>query len=260
MANGIHNAPLFGLNINPDAADPALVFDLARYADGAGLDIVGVQDHPYQGAFLETWTLLSVLAGMTERVRLFPNVADLPLRPPAMLAKAAASLDLLTNGRVELGLGAGAFWDAIAGYGGTRRTPGEAVAALEEAMQMMHHLWQPQGSARVSFAGQFYQLHEARPGPAPAHPIGIWLGALKPRMLRLTGRLADGWSVSHNWVPPEQLLPTHALIDAAAMEAGTCSGLHSPQLQRHGRDYRAGTRKGTRQSGRNDRWATGCVG
>ncbi len=85
---------------------------------------------------------------------------------------------------------------------------------------MMHHLWQPQGSARVSFAGQFYQLHEARPGPAPAHPIGIWLGALKPRMLRLTGRLADGWSVSHNWVPPEQLLPAHALIDAAAMEAG----------------------------------------
>ena len=66
---------------------------------------------------------------------LVPTVATLPLRPPAVLAKSAASLDLLAGGRVQLGLGAGAFWDAIAAMGGPRRGPREAVAALDEAIQ-----------------------------------------------------------------------------------------------------------------------------
>ena len=95
----------------------------ARRADELGLDLVGVQDHPYQPRFLDTWTLLSTIAAETERIRLFPDVANLPLRPPAVLARAAASLDLLSGGRVELGLGAGAFWDAIEANGGPRRTP-----------------------------------------------------------------------------------------------------------------------------------------
>ena len=64
-----------------------------------------------------------VIAAATERIGLFPDVASLPLRPPAMMAKAAASLDLLSGGRVELGLGAGGFWDAIEAYGGPRRDP-----------------------------------------------------------------------------------------------------------------------------------------
>lgn len=212
--------PWFGLNIDPDARNVALAFDLAAYADTAGLDLVGVQDHPYNGGLLDTWTLLSALGGRTSRVRLFPNVIDLPLRPPAMLAKAAASLDLLTGGRVELGLGAGAFWDAVAGYGGPRRSPGEAVAALEEAMMIIHRIWGQHEPTRVSFAGQFYQIEEARPGPPPAHPVGIWLGALKPRMLRLLGTQAEGWSVSHNWVPPEQIPALNTIIDQAASAAG----------------------------------------
>ena len=76
------------------------------------------QDHPYQPRFLDTWTLLSVLAAQTSTVRLAPNVANLPLRPPAVLARSVASLDILSGGRVELGLGAGAFWDAIEANGG----------------------------------------------------------------------------------------------------------------------------------------------
>ena len=72
----------------------------------------------YQPRFLDTWTLLSFIGAATERIRLFPDVAALPLRPPAMLAKAAASLDLLTQGHVELGLGAGASWEPIAAMGG----------------------------------------------------------------------------------------------------------------------------------------------
>jgi alkanesulfonate monooxygenase SsuD/methylene tetrahydromethanopterin reductase-like flavin-dependent oxidoreductase (luciferase family) len=211
----------FGINIDPATNGVELAFDLARYADEAGMDLIGVQDHPYNGGFLDTWTLLSVLGARTERVRLFPNVAALPLRPPAMLAKAAASLDVLTKGRVELGLGAGALWDGIAAYGGPRRSPGEAVEALEEAIQVLHALWgrNAQGQ-RASFSGKHYQVAGAQIGPRPAHQIGIWLGALKPRMLQLTGKLADGWSISANWVPPETVPGLATIIDEAAREAG----------------------------------------
>ena len=88
-----------------------------RAADEGGIDLVGIQDHPYQWRYVDTWTLIAWLAARTERIRFFPDVANLPLRPPAVLAKAAASLDVLSGGRVELGLGAGAFWEAIGADG-----------------------------------------------------------------------------------------------------------------------------------------------
>src|SRR5262245_26791436 len=105
----------FGVFLPPQADAAGDTLALARLADRLGLDHVSLQDHPYQAAFLDTWTFLSVIAASTTSVRVFPNVANLPLRPPAVLARAAASLDLLTGGRVELGLGAGGFPDAIAG-------------------------------------------------------------------------------------------------------------------------------------------------
>jgi alkanesulfonate monooxygenase SsuD/methylene tetrahydromethanopterin reductase-like flavin-dependent oxidoreductase (luciferase family) len=198
-----------------------LALTLARLADEAGLDLIGVQDHPYNTPFLDTWTLLATIGAMTRRVRLLPNVLNLPLRPPAMLAKAAASLDLITDGRVELGLGAGAFWDGVAAYGGPRHAPGEAVEALEEAIQVLRRLWSsPDGGGTVSFAGAHYRLVGAQPGPAPAHPIGLWLGALRPRLLRATGRLADGWLVSNSYVPPEEVSALQAHIDEGARAAG----------------------------------------
>jgi alkanesulfonate monooxygenase SsuD/methylene tetrahydromethanopterin reductase-like flavin-dependent oxidoreductase (luciferase family) len=135
-----------------------------------------------------------------------------------MLAKAAASLDLLSGGRVELGLGAGASWDAIEAMGGPRRSPGEAVRAVEEAMWVMRLLWSGERSAR--FEGEHYGLNGARPGPAPAHEIGIWVGALGPKMLALTGRLADGWVPSSSWATPENLPSFNEKIDEAAREAG----------------------------------------
>src|SRR6266550_8057775 len=106
-------------------------------ADEAGLDLIGIQDHPYQRRFLDTWMLMATVLANTQRVRVFPDVANLPLRPPAVLAKAAASLDVLSGGRFELGLGAGAFPDVIASMGGPRRTPGESVEALEEAIDVI---------------------------------------------------------------------------------------------------------------------------
>src|SRR6266516_3093407 len=112
---------LFGTFLTPLADQAAQVVRLAERTELAGLDLVTMQDHPYQPRFLDTWTLLSVIAGRTSTVRLAPNVANLPLRPPAMLARAAASLDILSGGRAELGLGTGAFWDAIVGMGAPRR-------------------------------------------------------------------------------------------------------------------------------------------
>jgi alkanesulfonate monooxygenase SsuD/methylene tetrahydromethanopterin reductase-like flavin-dependent oxidoreductase (luciferase family)/hemerythrin-like domain-containing protein len=194
------------------------VVEQAIFADRIGLDLIGVQDHPYQPRFLDMWTLLADLAAQTTRVRLLPDVVNLPLRPPAVLARAAASLDILSGGRVELGLGSGAFFDAVVSMGGPRRGPGEAIEALEEAIQVLRALWTP-GRA-VTFEGKHYSLRGARPGPIPPHPIGIWLGAYKPRMLRLTGRLADGWIPSLGYAPPSELPAMTRAIDEAARQAG----------------------------------------
>ena len=209
---------LFGCFLPPVADQSENIVTLARIADASGLDLVTVQDHPYQPAFLDTWTLLSNLAARTQRVHLVPNVANLPLRPPALLAKAAASLDVLSDGRVELGIGAGAFWDAIEALGGPRRAPGEAVIALEEAISVIRALWTPGRTPRID--GEHYRLAGAKPGPFPVHPIGIWVGAYGPRMLGLTGRLGDGWLPSQAYAPPERLAEMNARIDAAAGAAG----------------------------------------
>src|SRR4030095_16991879 len=175
----------------PDAADPAGLVDQARRVERAGVDLIRIPDHPYQRRYLDTFSLLAALATATGRIGLFPDVANLPLRHPAMLAKAAASIDLLSGGRFELGLGAGAFWDAVAAMGGPRRAPGEAVEALEEAIALLRLLWGDQRSVR--FTGRQSQVAGVKPGPPPAHPIGIWLGAIGPRMLEVTGRVGDVW-------------------------------------------------------------------
>ncbi len=208
----------FGASVEPLSKPPDWATRVAKAADRAGLDLVGIQDHPYQRRFLDTWTLISTLVPATERVRFFPDVANLPLRPPAMLAKAAASLDVLSGGRVEMGLGAGAFWDAVAAMGGPRRSPGEAVRSIEEAVRVMRLVWSDERSLR--FNGEFYSLDGMRPGPRPAHPIGIWVGAYGPRMLGLIGRLADGWVPSLGYSPPKKLPDMHKRIDDAAEQAG----------------------------------------
>lgn len=210
----------FGVFVTPAAAQPGAVVELAELAERVGLDLVSFQDHPYQARFLDTWTLLSFVAARTSRVRLAPNVLNLPLRPPAVVARAAASLDLLSGGRVELGLGAGAFWDAIEAMGAPRLSPGESVAALEEAIGLVRELWDADERGGVRFEGEHYRLAGAARGPAPAHRIEIWLGAYKPRMLRLTGRLGDGWLPSVPYLEAAQLAAGNAAIDAAAEEAG----------------------------------------
>ena len=221
-------APLFGIFLDPTVSDPREPFRLAQIADENDLDLLTIQDHPYQWRFYETWTLLTALAMATERIHVSPNVANLPLRLPAVLAKQAATLDVLTGGRVELGLGAGGFWDAIAAYGGPQRTPAEAYAAFEDALHILRGMWDNAGRS-FTYQGKIYAVKGAKPGPAPAHRIPIWTGALRPKMLRLTGRLADGLFISMPYVPPETLPGINALIDEGAHEAG-----RSPDTIRRG--------------------------
>jgi alkanesulfonate monooxygenase SsuD/methylene tetrahydromethanopterin reductase-like flavin-dependent oxidoreductase (luciferase family) len=208
----------FGGNVDPTAGDPGWPLRLTRVIEQAGLEYAGIQDHPYNSTFLDTWTLLATLAASTERVHLFPNVANLPLRPPMMLAKAAATLDVLSGGRVELGLGAGAFREGIEAMGGPGRSRGESIDALEEAVQLIKEFWR--GERAIRFEGKHYRAQGARPGPRPAHPIGLWLGAYGPRALALTGRLANGWIPSSSYAPPERLPEMQQRINDAALAAG----------------------------------------
>jgi alkanesulfonate monooxygenase SsuD/methylene tetrahydromethanopterin reductase-like flavin-dependent oxidoreductase (luciferase family) len=211
-------APLrFGVFLSPDASRRDDVVAQTLAAEAAGLDFVGIQDHPYQRRFLDTFVLIGHLLARSKRIRIFPSVANLLLRPPAMMAKAAASLDLLSSGRFELGLGAGAIPEAAVGMGGPRRTPGEAVEAVEEAIGILRRAWEADGSLRHE--GRLYQL-DYKPGPAPAHPIRIWLGAYGPRMLELTGRLTDGWIPSLGYLGPEKAPAARRRLDEAAQAAG----------------------------------------
>jgi alkanesulfonate monooxygenase SsuD/methylene tetrahydromethanopterin reductase-like flavin-dependent oxidoreductase (luciferase family) len=208
----------FGISLVPATERLDRIRELARAADTAGLDLVGIQDHPYQHHFLDTWSLIPTLLAETKRISFFTDVANLPLRPPAVMAKAAASLDVLSGGRFELGMGAGGIPDVIANFGGPRRTPRESVEALDEAIDVIRLLWSEQRS--VSFDGKYYRLDDARPGPRPAHPIGIWVGAFKPRMLRLVGRKADGWLPSLGVLSRDELRAGNEQIDAAAEKVG----------------------------------------
>ena len=115
---------MFGAMLEPEQAVSAVA--VAVLAEQAGLDAVSLADHPYWPERLDTFTLLAVIAARTDRVRVFANLANLPLRPPTLLARTAATLDILSGGRFELGIGSGSqqLWDAIVAEGG----PAEAQA------------------------------------------------------------------------------------------------------------------------------------
>ncbi len=211
---------ILGTFHTPQNRDPQAPVRLAQLAETAGLDLVTFQDHPYQPAFLDAWTLLTWVAASTERVQVAGNVLNLPLRPPAVLARAGASLDLLSGGRFAMGLGAGAFWDAIEAMGTPRLAPGEAVTALEEAIDIIRGVWDTSDRTPLRVHGTHHQVDGAKRGPAPAHDVPLWIGAVKPRMQRLIGRKGDGWLPSLSYLQPGDLAKGNVVIDEAALAAG----------------------------------------
>jgi alkanesulfonate monooxygenase SsuD/methylene tetrahydromethanopterin reductase-like flavin-dependent oxidoreductase (luciferase family) len=211
----------FGTFISPANSPADRPVELAQLSERLGFDFVTFQDHPYKSDYLDTWTLLSWVAARTERIGVSGNVLNLPLRqPPAVLARAAASLDLLSGGRTSLGIGAGFFWDAVQAAGGRRLTPLQAVAALGEAIDVIRGVWDADAPGALSTDGEFYQVNGAERGPAPAHDIPIWLGAHKPKMQELVGRKANGWLPSLPVMEPGGLQRGNAIIDDSARTAG----------------------------------------
>ena len=213
--------PLFGISIVPYADSYTDIVDQVLAAERAGLDIVGIQDHPYQRRYLDTFALIGDLLARTSRLRFFPDVASLPMRPPAMMAKAATSLDVMSGGRFELGIGAGAFWDAVEGMGGARRARGERLAALEEAITVIRSALDVGPERRVvRGAGPHYPVKGYPPGPPPAHRVEIWVGAMSVGTMRLIGRLADGWIPGGGTSRVAEYPPLIEAMEDAAVAAG----------------------------------------
>ena len=208
----------FGVSLYPSVDELATTMRLADLADTEGLDYLAIQDHAYNPEFLDTWTLIAHLAANTERIAFVPDVADLQLRPPTMLAKAAASLSVLAVGRIVLGVGGGASADGIAAMGGPRRNRTEMIAFTEEALGIMRRALRGE---EVAFRSPQHAIEGYAAGPLPAAPLPLWLGATGERMLGVTGRASDGWvSPLSIYTTPASVPAKQQLIDAAARSAG----------------------------------------
>ncbi|MET7992210.1 LLM class flavin-dependent oxidoreductase [Amycolatopsis sp. NPDC005232] len=208
----------FGISIDPTAAGFAPSLDIAQRADRAGLDYLAVQDHPYQPGYLDMWTMVTYLLARTERISVLPDVADLQLRPPTILAKAAASLAAMAGGRVQLGVGGGASAPAIASMGGIPRSGSSMVTFTDEAIQILRQALK--GDAIEARTDQ-HQVTGYQAGPIPPKPIEVWVGAQKPKMLAVTGRSSDGWVCPLNiYIAPDEVPGLQSLIDKAAADAG----------------------------------------
>lgn len=215
------HAVRFGLILHTTADEPAKPAEIARQAEGLGFEYLGVHRDVLAGqpVSFETMTLVTWLAARTSRIQLVTDVLAVPNRHPALLAKGAATLELLSAGRLILGLGAGgAVNDQLLQAVGLRAaSPAEKVATLEEVVDILRGAW---GDEPFSHDGQHFRLDNVHVGPAPICPIPVWLGAYGKRMLALTGRKADGWLPSSFYLPPDAAAGALRRVRAAAAQAG----------------------------------------
>jgi alkanesulfonate monooxygenase SsuD/methylene tetrahydromethanopterin reductase-like flavin-dependent oxidoreductase (luciferase family) len=209
---------IFGAGVPTSAApgdDPA---GFAQEAERLGYDFVSAADHPCGGnPSYETTTMLTWIAACTSRIKVASRVLAVPFRRPAMVAKLAASLDLLSGGRFILGLGGGYSDDEITALGGPALSPGEKIDSLAEAIQVIRGAWTHSGYTQ---RGHHHSVRDLEMEPKPTRPIPVWLGTFGPRALAVTGRLADGWIPSLGYMPAEEIPAMRRRIDAAAEEAG----------------------------------------
>ncbi len=191
----------------------------AKAAENAGFDSLSFGDRP-QAAGLDGWTAAFAVAARTERIRLFHTTLNLPYRYPQLIAKQAASLDVISNGRLDLCLGAGgttmaADYDA---YGIRMRPDGERLDDLVDAIELMRGLW---SNERFTFEGKNVRVTDAVCDPKPVQgTIPIWTGAGRPRGLRIVGRLADGWIKNRGWATLEEITSMLAIAEKSAVKVG----------------------------------------
>jgi alkanesulfonate monooxygenase SsuD/methylene tetrahydromethanopterin reductase-like flavin-dependent oxidoreductase (luciferase family) len=183
----------FGIFPSPRADFSQETLHMARVADEAGFDLVGIQDHPYQRRFLDTWALMGFVLAKTDRVTVFPDVANLPLRPPRMMAKHAATLDHLSGGRFDLGLGWGSVPAELATFGLLPEPAAVRSQRLEETLEILELLFTGE---TVDYDGRHYQLHGAQQRPRPlAGRVPVLIGGIGETLtLPLVRRFADWWN------------------------------------------------------------------
>ncbi len=207
-----------GLGISPAAIPNGDPVGEARMAEDLGFDFVSTNDHLHgPSPTLEPWTTLSWVGAATSRIKMATRVMGVPYRNPAVVAKMAETFDRLSAGRLILGLGAGAVDEEFRAFGLGDLSARDKVDGLEEAIHILRGLW---SAGSFTFAGRFHRTMEAQLEPKPGHSIPIWLGTYGPRMLALTGRLADGWIPSLGYAPPEQIPSMREQVIKAATDAG----------------------------------------
>ena len=198
------------LTLAPDAYASDAGIDRSREAGGQGQD---------GGAMplLECWTALAALSRDTQRLRLGTSVLCNSYRAPSVLAKMAATLDVISEGRLELGLGAGWFEKEYAAYGIPFPKASVRIAQLDEGLEVIRRMWT---EPSPSFRGEHYAIDGAVCDPPPVqrpHPP-IWIGGEGDKVHRVAARAADGINV--RWWPPERIAARAAFLDQASREVG----------------------------------------
>jgi probable F420-dependent oxidoreductase len=181
----------------------------ARRAESLGFDSVWISDHFFYSfarfgadatpiAAIEPLTALAGLAAVTERIRLGTLVLGAPFRHPSIVAKMAATIDGISGGRLDLGVGAGWLQEEFTAFGYPYGSVGERFSSLEETLQVLQALF---SAGPASFDGPNVSLRDACLLPQPVQPrLPVWVGGKGgPRLLTLAARYADGWNSVWRW-------------------------------------------------------------
>ena len=192
----------FGIQTPQEGATYDALATHWREADALGFDSVWLDDHLYSVVRppgepqMEAWTLLAALVRETRRIEIGILVTCNSYRSPALVAKLAATVDVLSGGRLVHGMGAGWYESEYRGYGYDFPPVGVRLAQLDEALTLQKLLWREE---RASFSGRHYRLHEAWCSPKPVrrpHPPILIGGGGERVLLRLVARHADVWNGS----------------------------------------------------------------
>lgn len=216
------NPVSFGLN--PRGLSYDRIVEIAKAAEKAGFDAITFSDRPPENN-LEGWTLATAVAMQTSRIAVTHSTLNVPYRYPALLAKMAATLDIVTGGknRVRLTLGAGSQEEHAVSYGMEWGTPGERVTGMLDTISILRGMWTAEGP--FDYEGKRYSVKGAVLNPKPVGAIPVYVGARMPRTLSIAGSMADGWLKNGGWPSsPEEFAELQETVDRSAEKAGRDPG------------------------------------
>jgi hypothetical protein len=197
----------FGVSLTPSAEQPSAAVEFAHLAERLGFDAVLLRDTAENT--LDVWTTLSWIAGSTERIGLIAQLTSSPSAFPTVLAGAAASLDLLSGGRLTLALAPDTSTDEAA-----------PIEAVDETLDILRQMWAVADRGTLRYSGDVYRVGGAQRGPAPAHDVQILVGGTTPEVIRLAATSSDGWFAQLDGSWEQQFSASMALLTETASAAG----------------------------------------